>query len=313
MSTSYLDRNSGYLDRYILSIRTVQHVVRHFLPVPALSIMSCFKWEDGTLFEFNSSSNISPCGPVNATTTAVPCCAYGDACITGGLCFYTYSLTGGSGYYAAGCTDSSFTDTNCRDLCYDQPVPDVTYVSSRGLWACCANTSRGLDCTNPTDETFNLAAPSDLTTYFQIPATGYAYTSASSRATAESAPTGASASGAGTTGSPASTTTSTASGATSPPAPTGSTSNGSLSKGAAAGIGVGAAAAVALAAAATWFALRAWRKSRRSKSTSADGQQVQQVQRESKVDGGNQHTSVYAPAYGNPELSVDRNALEMQA
>lgn len=79
--------------------------------------MSCFILQNNEISEFNTSAEISPCGPVNATTAAVPCCTNGDACLTGGLCFFTFSLTGGSGYYAAGCTDSSFKDPHCREIC----------------------------------------------------------------------------------------------------------------------------------------------------------------------------------------------------
>lgn len=89
-----------------------------------------------------------PCGPVNATTTAVPCCRRNHTCMEGGLCSYQkktgededengYGDEDGDGhgdgegegdddddadpvitsYYASGCTDPSFADPACKRLC----------------------------------------------------------------------------------------------------------------------------------------------------------------------------------------------------
>ncbi|KAI1164426.1 hypothetical protein F5B18DRAFT_615477 [Nemania serpens] len=175
----------------------------------------------------------SQCGPTNNTTPAVSVCTDGDSCLSGGICSYTHSMNGGSGYYASGCTDASFPgspDGACARLCQDQYLPDVVYVKSSGLWACCTFTSSGgVDCSNPSNETFNRPPPEELFTYFQIPATGYIYTSTSS-----STPITSSA----TSTSPVSSTPPVISTDNATPGPSG------LSSGAAAGIGVGVAAAV---------------------------------------------------------------------
>ncbi|KAF2398165.1 hypothetical protein EJ06DRAFT_125718 [Trichodelitschia bisporula] len=65
----------------------------------------------------------SPCGAVNGTNPYVPCCASGDFCVSNGLCRYTYSQGGGSGYYAAGCTDGAYGPGTCPQLCSALPLP----------------------------------------------------------------------------------------------------------------------------------------------------------------------------------------------
>lgn len=64
-------------------------------------------------------------------------------------------------------------------------IPDVVQVSE-SLWACCGLTDDGRDCENPSNETFGLAASSELSSYFSIPATGYSYTSVSVSSSATS-------------------------------------------------------------------------------------------------------------------------------
>ena len=49
--------------------------------------------------------------------SVVPCCADGDSCLTNGLCHYTQSEIGGSGFYAGGCTDGTFNAKTCPQLC----------------------------------------------------------------------------------------------------------------------------------------------------------------------------------------------------
>ncbi|KAJ3573710.1 hypothetical protein NPX13_g4606 [Xylaria arbuscula] len=207
----------------------------------------CFNYVDGelTTYNLNSEPHYFPCGPVNETNPAVPCCAWGDSCLGGGICTYTHSLAGGSGYYAAACTDKTFQDDACKSLCGDQSRPDVTYLADRDLWACCGTDENdNLDCADPTDETFKLDAPEDLPVLFKVPATGFNYTSESIAAsTSFSSPTT----------SLITTATSTSLTTTSTPQPT--TSSG-LSSGAAAGIGVGVAAIVIIAAILAWLAFR---------------------------------------------------------
>lgn len=77
-----------------------------------------------------------PCGPVNETTTAVPCCRRSHTCIAGGLCSYVKEpkkevKTKKEGdetedededqvvtsYYASGCTDPAFANPACSRIC----------------------------------------------------------------------------------------------------------------------------------------------------------------------------------------------------
>lgn len=110
-----------------------------------------------------------PCGQSNTTTPYVPCCASGDYCLTNGLCHYTHSLDGGSGYYAAGCTDKTFKDTTaCPQLCDDRLKKDVVYNSSTELWYCCGEdlTTGNPNCGDPTNESFAAPAENQLQTYY---------------------------------------------------------------------------------------------------------------------------------------------------
>ena len=74
---------------------------------------SCWMWQQG---ESVANGAMFPCGVRNSTHPNVPCCWRGDTCMSDGLCTYPHSLPGGSGYYAAGCTNSGFGD-GCRSLC----------------------------------------------------------------------------------------------------------------------------------------------------------------------------------------------------
>ncbi|KAI0870403.1 hypothetical protein GGS24DRAFT_107772 [Hypoxylon argillaceum] len=225
---------------------------------------NCYNYVGGKLTSYGTDiePHYFPCGPVNSTVPAVQCCASGDSCLSGGICSYTHSLAGGSGYYAAACTDQSFQDGACRSICGDQLRPDVTYLADRGLWACCQTDENGgaLDCADPTDETFKLDAPEDLPVFFTVPATGFAYTSESiATSTSISTPT-------------AMTTTSLITSSTSTSATASSTSqpmaSAGLSSGAGAGIGVGVAAAVIIAAVLAWLGFRR----RRRLTAASDGQ-----------------------------------------
>jgi len=117
-----------------------------------------------------SVANWVPCGSPNTTTPYVPCCASGDYCLADGLCHYTHSANGGSGYYAGGCTDPTWKDSAaCPHLCDDRTVRDVVWNATSALWNCCgANAANGnAQCNAPTDETFNAPAPAALQTYYQ--------------------------------------------------------------------------------------------------------------------------------------------------
>lgn len=69
-----------------------------------------------------------PCGPVNDTTAAVPCCQAGEMCMSGGLCSYTHSLQGGSGWCTSGCADSTFEDPNGTVRCRESMKPCMSAV-----------------------------------------------------------------------------------------------------------------------------------------------------------------------------------------
>ncbi|KAI0523949.1 hypothetical protein F5B22DRAFT_592593 [Xylaria bambusicola] len=223
----------------------------------------CYNYVGGKLTSYGDDiePHYFPCGPVNSTNPAVQCCAWGDSCLSGGICSYTHSLAGGSGYYAAACTDETLQDEACRSICGGQLRPDVTYIPDRGLWACCRSDENGgnLDCADPTDETFRLDAPEDLPVFFKVPASGFAYTSESiATSTSTMPPTTAS--------TPSSTPTSTM--ASSTPQPT---ISAGLSSGAAAGIGVGVAAAVIIVVVLAWLAFRR-QKRRRGTTTYGEPQ-----------------------------------------
>jgi len=108
---------------------------------------------------------VVPCGSVNSTVQAIPCCTTQSTCMSHGICSYPGSLDGGSGYYAAGCTDPSFSGA-CAPRCGDKLLPDVVYEPALNLWACCTDSSGNRNCPNPSTETFNAPAPADLLAYF---------------------------------------------------------------------------------------------------------------------------------------------------
>lgn len=64
-----------------------------------------------------ATNNWTPCFQPNTTNQIAQCCVWGDICYSDGMCGYTHSLTGGSGYYKAGCTDSSYNDAECPRIC----------------------------------------------------------------------------------------------------------------------------------------------------------------------------------------------------
>ncbi|KAL2004500.1 hypothetical protein VTN00DRAFT_3472 [Thermoascus crustaceus] len=139
-------------------------------------------WPDNWYFE-----NATPCGLLNSSSPVIPCCVAGDRCMTDNICSYSYSETGGSGYYTAGCTNGGFLNpldgAVCSDRCGDTNAPDIVYNNDSGLWHCCGvDANNTLLCPTPTDETFKAAAPDKLIEYWSAGAT--TATTASSQATA---------------------------------------------------------------------------------------------------------------------------------
>jgi hypothetical protein len=99
----------------------------HIHTLSIMNSITCYVLNAGRI---STNVNWWPCGDLNSTTTSVPCCYAGDYCLTNGLCHYTHSLDGGSGYYAGACTNSGDAGPGCPNLCTDQNVPDAIYNSS---------------------------------------------------------------------------------------------------------------------------------------------------------------------------------------
>ncbi|KAK8016231.1 hypothetical protein PG993_014420 [Apiospora rasikravindrae] len=129
--------------------------------------------------------------------------------------------------------------------------------ASRGLWACCGTDANGQpDCTQQTNDTFNLASPRDLKPYFAIPASGFQYTSSALSSTSSIASSSVATTATTTTSTPAASSSS-------QPDAGGSSSGSGLSSGAAAGIGVGAGlAVVSVASLMFWYLARKRRRAR---------------------------------------------------
>ncbi|KAF2121335.1 hypothetical protein BDV96DRAFT_594545 [Lophiotrema nucula] len=214
----------------------------------------CFIYSAGEVLIDN---DLSPCGVTNATNPRVPCCWKGDTCLSDGICIYTHSLDGGSGYTAAGCTDSGF-GAGCRSLCTNNAFGDVVYDPVDKAWHCCSYPPGGpLNCTNPSEEQFLAPATNDLLTIQFLPKTGTATYQVASVASTTSATS--------PNRSPpsASTTTAVTSTSTTPNPTSAPSKNSGLSTGAAAGIGVGAAiGGIVLLGGFIYFA---WRRRRNRK------------------------------------------------
>jgi len=104
----------------------------------------------------------------NSTNPFVPCCASGDHCLAHGLCHYSRSKVGGSGYYVSGCTDSTYKGKNCPKICTSRAFPDVTWNSTARLWQCCGvdTITNSLNCNAPTNEQFDAPGPNYIKTYW---------------------------------------------------------------------------------------------------------------------------------------------------
>lgn len=138
-----------------------------------------------------------PCTPPSSNSdTTLPCCFQDAECLTDHFCsFDTKSDSKRSGYYIAGCTDETYSDSNCSQvcsklcLCYspralpnssastslnlannnilgDQPEPDAVYNPTTSLWQCCGLGSQGeVDCSNPKGRTFRAPPPQELSKF----------------------------------------------------------------------------------------------------------------------------------------------------
>ncbi|KAK7908878.1 hypothetical protein PG985_016181 [Apiospora marii] len=159
------------------------------------------------------------------------------------------------------------------------------YIASRELWACCSISADGRpDCTQQSNETFDLAPPQDLRPFFSIPSSGSPYSSASMHAHTSSAM--ASAPSTTASSQPAASRISSS-----------STHTSSLSPGAAAGIGVASGIAILLfsvAGIATWYR-------RRNRRQDREHQVAQLHQKDEKTPGP--RNMGQPGALGKPELN----------
>ncbi|KAL9012586.1 MAG: hypothetical protein Q9173_002668 [Seirophora scorigena] len=114
-----------------------------------------------------SRGHISCTPPSSNLDSTLPCCYKDAECLTDNFChFDTKSDTRRSGYYIAGCTDDTFSDSNCSQVCSDQPEPDAVYNPTTSLWQCCGLGSRGeVDCSDPKGRIFRAPAPEELSKF----------------------------------------------------------------------------------------------------------------------------------------------------
>src|ERR1700722_16124696 len=144
---------------------------------------TCYRELNSSLF--NASNTDVPCSGSDPTG----CCAYGDFCMSNGICHYTQVSAVGSGYYLQSCTDSTFqsaigvetfhcskgrqnlvlmtklTSIHIATLAY----PDIVYNATTGLWACCSsNSATGIQCSIATNQTWAAPAPEALATLTSI-------------------------------------------------------------------------------------------------------------------------------------------------
>lgn len=190
-------------------------------------------------------------------------------------------------------------------------IPDVVQVSE-SLWACCRLTDDGRDCERPSNETFGLAASSELSSYFSIPATGYLYTSVS---LSSSATTTSSTSLATSTASIASVSTAVAT------ASSDGTSKGEdshidgLSKGSIAAIAIGIGAAILLVAAACFLFLRRRRKGPKVQLQKPDDSTKPEAPspKRPETEASNANVDFYQSNHGQRqlELPADREPGEL--
>ncbi|KAJ9649144.1 hypothetical protein H2198_010945 [Neophaeococcomyces mojaviensis] len=180
-----------------------------------------------------------PCGQPGDSSN-LQCCGIDDKCMSNGICTYSSSNPGGSGYYIGGCTDKTMQNPNCYTNCTSYENSDVVYDYTAGQWRCCGNDASGnRNCSLPqgTILTSGAKAPLELEYIATIVATG----SSIPLATAVPILSSTSGSASGTGNGARTTVTVTAT-------PGSSSSAGGLSPGASAGIAVAAVISVFLLA-----------------------------------------------------------------
>lgn len=190
-------------------------------------------------------------------------------------------------------------------------IPDVVQVSE-SLWACCGFTDDGRDCERPSNETFGLAASSDLSSYFSIPATGYPYTSVS---LSSSATTTSSTSLDTSIASTASVSTAAATASADGTSKDEDSHRDGLSKGSIAGIAIGIGAAVLLVAAACSLFLRRPRKGPKVQHQEPDASTKPEgpSPKHPEIEASNANMDFYQSNHGQRqlELPADREPGEL--
>jgi hypothetical protein len=180
------------------------------------------------------------------------------------LAHHVLGVSNGTGYYMAGCTDSSWKDAACPKQCTSEYGADIIYDSANSHWDCCVSTQDTLNCQQPSNFVVDAPSPDNLVVVKQLntPIPSMTLTTgigaiSSAGATLSSQSTSSSSS----TSTPSTTSaTTTASQAgetiTSSSTPSASKSNNGLSGGAIAGIVVGCIVGAALIALGALFLLR---------------------------------------------------------
>lgn len=190
-------------------------------------------------------------------------------------------------------------------------IPDVVQVDE-SLWACCGLTDDGRDCASPSNETFGMAASSELSSYFSIPATGYSYTSVS---LSSSATTTSSTSLTTSTASTASVTTAAATATSVGTSDDSDSQSNELSKGSIAGIVIGIGAAVLLVAAACFLFLRKRRRGAKVQYQELDASTKPEASspKHSEMEASNANMGLYQSNHGQRQLELpgDREPGEL--
>ena len=73
----------------------------------------CYSLHSG---RFKVADNDTACGPKNDTHLYTACCVKGDWCMGNSICHYN-NVNGGTGYYAADCTDPTLQHPACGTRC----------------------------------------------------------------------------------------------------------------------------------------------------------------------------------------------------
>ncbi len=118
----------------------------------------------------SSTNQYFPCGSNSASGgKAQPCCFAGDYCLEDSICQYTRGgVLNGTGYYMAGCTDSSWADLACPKQCSSEYGSDIIYNSAEANWNCCSSGKGFLNCQQPSNLVVDAPAPSDLSTILHL-------------------------------------------------------------------------------------------------------------------------------------------------